>query len=484
MKAIIKIFLSILVMLTFWSSIVLSADAPVSNKSVPVVNAPATNSPAVNVGKDSRPDEHLNDYKEYQKPLGSVVDINVVKTNNNMNIIFTVTRSFMADVKVLNYPFRLMVDIPMPYDWKVDEQALKNKIPVTLIQGFRYGNPAKNLFRIIADLGHPISLMKAYVEKRQDGNYDFVIQVSSQMSSNPVLSANSIVFAGDDASVVKEISSVADAEEEKAKAERNKLRSFYKIQDYLDAVSYQKPKNEYTERPVIIFLDPGHGGKDPGSINADRSLVEKNIVLEVALETKKFLEQNNEISVILSRSDDYYLPLKDRILWAQFFNVALFVSIHADKASGSDKSSGLSVYTLSDVASDNQTQLLANEANMSDMSAGVEVGSNDEEVNRILISLSQRVKVNESLILAKFIVDGAGQKIKILNNPLRSAGFAVLKVPAVPSVLIELGFLSNEDDIAKFKTPEYKQDISSVLSGAIQNYLFNKGLISKKPKGM
>jgi N-acetylmuramoyl-L-alanine amidase len=464
MKAITKLFLSILVILTFYSSALLSEDS-------------------VKVNNNSRPDEHLNDYKEYQKPLGSVVDINVIKKGNTMNIVFTVTRSFMADVKVLNYPFRLMIDIPMPYDWKVDDQVLKNKVPLTFIQGFRYGNPAKNLFRIVADLGHPVSLIKAYVEKRQDGKYDFVIQMDSNVSSNQVMSANSIVFS-DDVSVVKEISKVAEVEEEKSKTERNKLRSFYKIQDYLGTVKYQKPKNEYPERPVVILIDPGHGGKDPGAISNDRSLVEKDIVLDIALYTKKSLEEDREISVILSRSEDYYLPLKDRILWAQFFNVALFVSIHADKASSSDKSSGLSVYTLSDVASDNQTQLLANDANMSDMIAGVEVGSNDEEVNKILISLSQRVKVNESLILAKSIVDSAGQKVKILNNPLRSAGFAVLKVPNVPSVLVELGFLSNEEDVLKFKTPTYKEDIAKVLANAIENYLSNKGLISIKPKGL
>ena len=213
-------------------------------------------------------------------------------------------------------------------------------------------------------------------------------------------------------------------------------------------------------------------------------LLEKDIVLEVAKLLKVYLEDNDKIAVVLTRADDYYLPLRDRILWAEQFAVDLFVSLHADNSETSTNSSGLSIYTLSEVASDIQAQKLANNANQSDIVAGVTASIEDEMVNRILASLAQRVKVNDSIVLAQNVVMQSADVIKLLVNPVRSAGFAVLKVPNTPSVLIELGFLSNEGDRSNFQSISYKQLLARNISIGILAYLYDRKYLNTMPEGI
>lgn len=457
---------------------------PIEDKASPDKNNPSlkTDKPQVEIGGKAKPDENLNGYQGYQVPLGSILDITLSNTGGVYTLIFLVSRDFVADVKVLNYPFRLLIDIPMPFDWKADSNKIRNNIPVTLISGFRYGNPAKNVFRVVVDLNRSIAISGSYLRKRTDGNYDFVLNVSLDNVTNSVFANSTVVYG--DTNTIKDINKISETYDSVEKDKRNKLRQYNQVADYLALVTYKKPTLSHSDRKAIVFLDPGHGGKDPGAINSTGALIEKNVVLELALKVKERLESNPEIAVVMSRDGDYYVPLGDRVMWAQNFNSSIFVSMHADISSNMEKSSGMSVYTLSDIASDAQAQMLANNANRSDIIAGIMSSEYDEEVNKILISLSQRVKVNESIVLARGVLASSGQKVKILPSPLRSAGFAVLKVPNVPSVLIELGFLSNPADVANFQSESYKKDMSESIAIGIESYLWEKGLLKQRPNAV
>ncbi len=441
-----------------------------------------TDKQQIEIGGKPKPDENLNGYKGDQVPLGSILDITLSNTAGVYSLVFLVSRDFVADVKVLNYPFRLLIDVPMPFDWKADSNKIRNNIPVTLISGFRYGNPAKNIFRIVVDLNRSIAISGSYLRKRTDGNYDFVLNISLDSVTNSVFANSTIVYG--DANTVKDINKIAETYDNIEKEKRNKLRQYNQVDDYLALVTYKKPTLSHSDRKTIVFLDPGHGGKDPGAINSTGAVIEKNVVLELALKIKQKLESNPEIAVVISRDGDYYVPLGDRVMWAQSFNSSIFISLHADISSNMEKSSGMSVYTLSDIASDAQAQMLANNANRSDIIAGIISSEYDEEVNKILISLSQRVKVNESIVLARSVLASSGQRVKILPNPLRSAGFAVLKVPNVPSVLIELGFLSNPEDVANFENESYKKDMTESIAIGIESYLWEKGLLKQRPNSL
>jgi N-acetylmuramoyl-L-alanine amidase len=420
--------------------------------------------------------------KQFENKLGSIVDVNLVSTPEGIiKLIFEVDKPFMAELKVLNFPFRLMMDIPMPYQWSANNEQIRKKIPVNLVNGFRYGSPSENVFRVITDLARPISLNRAYAVYKAKDKYELIIEMGAGNSTNSVLSRNNIVFVND-TMVVNNIADIADEKIKAEKDQQKKARSVEQIKSYLNKATYKKPSVPADKKSkIIVFLDPGHGGKDPGATSFSNSLIEKSLVLDVSKQIKDELEKNNELSVVMTRDGDYYLPLKDRILWAEYLKASLFVSIHADKAEVNSDSAGLSIYYLSDVASDAQAQLLANNTNQSDLVAGVPLTTEDESVNRILISLSQRVKINESTTLAKNIISKVQKDVKVLINPIRSAGFAVLKVPNTASVLVELGFLSNDEDVKNLKNEEYQAKLAKTISLGIQSYLWEKGSFESLP---
>ncbi len=415
------------------------------------------------------------DYLDYlyynQKQIGNINDVRVIDNgNNSFKLVFNLDRQFLANVRIVNFPFRLIIDIPMPYQWAVSSEVIKKNIPIDFIQSFRYGRISKNSFRMIADLSHPVRVENSVVENNPDGTYNFIITLSKNVSGDQVWESNNLSYVKSK-EIIGQISQISDMKSKNEVFQKYSTVVEPFVKQYLSKVTYPKPKSPFPERKVTVVLDPGHGGKDPGSISKDNLLIEKELVLKIAKQIREELLKNKDINVILTREDDYYLPLKDRVLWAQFYKADLFVSIHADNSETGEETSGMSIYTLSDKASDAQAQLIANQVNSSDIVAGI-TNNTDEDVAKILVRLSQRMKVNDSLLLARNIVSKSVGNIRIMENPLRSAGFAVLKTPNIPSVLVEVGFLSNPDDVSLFRTNIYLKRVSTSISIGIQQYLW------------
>lgn len=438
---------------------------------------------------------------------GTFKDVKMKRiSDTDDTITFVVDKPSVADVKILNLPYRLFIDVPMPYRWKVPQKSVAI-LPVSIVQGFRYSNPSEEIFRVSVDLTRSSYLRRVYTKEilgenvvntgiyipnikdkntqQSNKSYEFNIDISSSSRGgvSTLSGANSIVFSNDKV-VLQEITDISKEIDEKGKQATRGKSLEIKIKKLLEDIRYKKPTVSDLSRPVRVFIDPGHGGKDPGAISSDKSIQEKDLVLTISKEIQKQLEENKEISVILSRTGDYYVPLNDRILWAQHLGADIFISIHADNASTNAGASGLSVYTLSESASDLQTQTLANTENQSDLVAGINLNNDDAEVNNILLSLSQRVKSNESIYLARSIVGQASKTTKVMANPIRSAGFAVLKLPSTPSVLVELGFLSNKADVQEFKKDSYSKKIAVTLSTGIEYYLWKKGKLKSFPVGV
>ncbi len=224
--------------------------------------------------------------------------------------------------------------------------------------------------------------------------------------------------------------------------------------------------------PRTIVIDAGHGGVDPGAITA-QGVYEKTIVLDVARRLQTLLSRDRRNKVVMTRDSDVFVRLGDRVKIARDSQAGLFVSIHAD-ALATRKIRGASVYTLSEQASDNEAELLAAKENSSDMIAGIGIGDEtDELVKTILIDLAQRETTNKSVHFAKLLLpqlNGAGA---LLKNSHRYAGFKVLKAPDVPSVLVEIGLLSNSADAKILTSPVGRQRLAEALKGAIDAYFRN-----------
>ena len=218
----------------------------------------------------------------------------------------------------------------------------------------------------------------------------------------------------------------------------------------------------------VVALDPGHGGQDPGAISLGGNY-EKHVTLAVARVLQSELKSSGRYKVVLTRSGDRFIRLRDRIAIARAAGADIFVSLHADSMPNYAVR-GLSVYTLSERASDAEAAALAERENKVDLIGGIKLAGETPEVTNILIDLIQRETMNESARFASLLVDELQQATTLLPRTHRFAGFAVLKAPDVPSVLIELGYLSNGTDERLLHSSEYRQRLARGIARAIDRY--------------
>jgi len=230
------------------------------------------------------------------------------------------------------------------------------------------------------------------------------------------------------------------------------------------------PSRPPDAKPVVV-LDPGHGGIDPGT-SSTSGITEKEVVLTFARVLKSKLDATGRYEVYLTRENDTFLALRERVEIAQKKAASLFLSIHADYfPQDIDKTTGATVYTLSEKASDKEARALAAKENFSDALAGVELPSDSDEVlANILIDLAQRETQNRSMVFARSIVGELATRGALHTKKLKSAGFRVLKAPDVPSVLLELGFLSNPDDEKLLTSEAWRKHTAEAVVKSIDAY--------------
>jgi len=227
-------------------------------------------------------------------------------------------------------------------------------------------------------------------------------------------------------------------------------------------------------RPVIV-LDPGHGGIDNGTV-ASSGENEKDLVLAFAKSLRERIEKSGKYRVVMTRDDDTFIPLAERVKFARNQAAALFVSIHADalpKAEGDAQ--GATIYTLSDRASDIEAEKLAESENKADAIAGVDLTEEPAEVADILIDLTQRETRAFSSRFAKTLMHEMKTVARMHKHPLKSAGFRVLKAHDIPSVLVELGYVSNKDDLHNLVSANWREKTAGSVTAAIDEFFGSRG---------
>lgn len=221
-------------------------------------------------------------------------------------------------------------------------------------------------------------------------------------------------------------------------------------------------------RPLVV-IDPGHGGRDPGATSPFGSKREKDVTLAIATAIRDSLAYSGRVRVAMTREDDRYLVLKDRYEIARKMRADLFISIHADAAPSNDGARGATIYTLSEVASDREAALLAEQQNRSDRIAGTTL-SGDAGVDRILIDLAQRESMNVSADFAGLLKREASAYFPFRPDYHRFASLVVLKAPDVPSILFETGYLTNAIDTAYIDSAEGRRQIALGMKSAIETH--------------
>lgn len=344
---------------------------------------------------------------------------------------------------VMTNPTRIIVDMP-EFSWRVSGIQKQSALA---IKDVRYGALGGGLSRIVIETSKPVMIQAAFMLPAQNGQSARLVIDFKSTTAQAMAGLSSQVHGPLQGQVQASPQTSAAKKPEAAK---------------------KSPPQIAKKKPVII-IDPGHGGQDPGARGANGAY-EKHIVLAVGLELKRQLEATGQYQVRMTRDRDIFIPLRDRVKFARRNNGDLFISLHADSIRDDDVT-GASVYTLSEKASDAETAKLAERENKSDIIAGIDLSNQEEDVANILLDLATRDTMNQSKFLANTVVMSMDQGgIRTLERPHRSAGFAVLKAVDIPSILVEMGYLTNKSEVSRLSSPDYRRKIAQTLKGSVDRY--------------
>ncbi|MBP2228109.1 N-acetylmuramoyl-L-alanine amidase [Azospirillum agricola] len=399
-------------------------------------------------------------------PKPAVVDARLGLHPDKTRFVLEVSDAVPFTVTLAANPYRIMVDLP-ELVWPGGGVAMEGK---GLVARYRYGVTAPGTLRLTFETVGPAKLREAYTIPARDGRQPRLVLDIERVTPAEF---QRLAAASPPAEAKRGAKGVV-----KTAAPFAPLPTVPPAQVVPAAVPAAPPvvspppaapkAPSVVEKPLVV-LDPGHGGADPGAVGVG-GLHEKDITLAAAREAKRQLEATGRYRVRLTRDSDVFIRLRDRVAIAREANADLFISLHADSI-GSGDMRGLSIYTLSDKASDREAEMLAAKENRADAIAGMDLSGENSLVASILIDLAQRDTMNHSKRFAKIALDHLGRDVKLIpSKPHRQAGFAVLTAPDVPSALIEMGYLSSKQDANLLTTATHREKLGRSLARTIDAY--------------
>jgi N-acetylmuramoyl-L-alanine amidase len=359
--------------------------------------------------------------------------------------VLDLDRSIQFRAFALADPYRVVVDIPQV---SFQLKAGAGTAGRGLIKAFRYGLVMPGGSRIVFDLTGPAKIANSYVLPAANGQPPRLVLELEQVDRTTFVQS----LGAESRPELKP--AISDAAVTTVSLEPN---------------AAAKPATPADTRPVVV-IDPGHGGLDNGTQAGGTN--EKELVLGFGLALRDRLEKSGKYRVVMTRTDDTFIPLTDRVKVARTQSAALFVSIHADALPRREgDAQGATIYTLSDKASDAEAERLAETENKADAIGGVNLTEEPTEVADILIELAQRETRTFSNRFARLLMGEMKTTVRMHKHPLKSAGFKVLKAPDVPSVLVELGYVSNKGDLELLVSENWRNRTAGAMAQAIDAFL-------------
>ncbi len=358
----------------------------------------------------------------------------IIGDDARTRVVIDFDRQPSFSVHYIANPERIVVDLPATaFGFQAKDLAARG-----LFKDIRYGTMDEGSARIVLSAVKPVKLATAKVQADEDGR-GYRLVLDAEMTG------------------------------------KEEFAALVKAQSWSDPADRPQPANAMpapeAAKPgdFIIAVDAGHGGIDTGAIGVDTKTEEKQVTLAFAKALTDRLNREHGIKAFLTRSEDEFLSLAERVQIARQNHAGLFISLHADTLKQKDIR-GATVYTISDKASDKLAADLAERENLSDQIAGKETAAEPPEVADILLDLTRRETQAFSISLAESVLGSFKDQISTINNPHRHAGFQVLRAPDVPSILLELGFLSNAEDEKLLLDEKWRVKIAELLTDAVKRY--------------
>lgn len=371
-------------------------------------------------------------------------DARLAGDDQRTRLVIDLSRSVPLGAFTLADPYRVVIDIP---DVIFALPASAGQEGRGLVSAYRFGLFAPGKARIVLDATAPVKVDKAFVlDPMDDQPARLVIDLVKTDRASFLQAAAAPQRAAEQPDMPQAEAAVAG-----------------------------------DTRPVIV-LDPGHGGIDAGAVNAKFGVNEKQLVLVIARQLERRLEETGRYRVLMTRTKDTYVSLGQRVRFARENGARLFISLHADSLGSKDGDvRGATIYTISDRASDAESQRLADSENKADLIAGIDLSEEPADVAGILFDLAQRETRNFSSLFARSLAGSVSGVARMHKSPLKSAGFKVLKAPDVPSVLFELGYLSSAKDLELMTSAAWQASVTEAMAAAIDAYFAAQGPVEGTP---
>ena len=407
----------------------------------------------------------------------SIVAVRTWPADDYTRVTLELDQELKSEHFTLDNPHRMVIDLTgLTINSTLQELVSKVRSNDPYIANVRVGQFQPNVVRLVLDLKQPIAPQVFTLKPIGEYKYRLVIDLYPRVARDPLLALQNTDDSDPLAAVLEQLAQSQPSVPVPTVAGQTTPK---KVTPPPAAAVVPRPSPSAANRPILIALDPGHGGEDPGAIGPAGTR-EKDVVLQIAHRLKKLIDAQPNMRAYMTRDKDFFVPLGVRVQKARRVKADLFISIHAD-AWIKPSARGSSVYALSQTgATSTAASWLAKKENEADLVGGINIGTHNKQVAQVLLDLSTAAQITDSVRMGTGILSEMGKINRLHKNQVERAGFAVLKAPDIPSVLIETAFISNPNEEKLLRSPAHQEKLARAMLSGIQDYFKSGAALAQR----
>ncbi|TEA80072.1 N-acetylmuramoyl-L-alanine amidase [Allopusillimonas ginsengisoli] len=408
----------------------------------------------------------------------SIVAVRTWPADEYTRVTLELDKELKAEHFMLEGPDRLVLDIDgLSMSPAINELVSKIKPNDPYIRSVRVGQNRPGVLRLVLDLKQPVAPQVFTLKPIGEYKYRLVLDLYPKIAQDPLLA---ILNNAEEDPLAEVLENLAQNAPPSAPVPSVPGQQLPPIAKQPQAPAPLPPQiAQPRTQPLLIALDPGHGGEDPGAVGRNGTR-EKDVVLSIARRLKKLIDAQPNMRAYLTRDNDYFVPLHVRVQKARRVKADLFISIHAD-AWIKPSARGASVFALSqNGATSAAARIMAKRENDADLIGGINLGSHDKQVAKVLLDLSTTAQINDSIQVGQRVLREIAKINSLHKKGVERAGFAVLKAPDIPSILVETAFISNPEEERRLRSPKYQGQMAEALLAGISGYFESSPALARR----